>query len=446
MFDMKNEKIKDELIEEAIAVLDQNSKNGITMPSGILYPHQWFWDSCFIAIGLRHIDTERAKTELFNLVKGQWRNGMIPNIVFADNSKGTKISNIWRSQVSPFSPDNVVTSGITQPPMLAEAVFKVGEKLDKAERKIWFSKMYEHIADYHQWLYSDRDPHSEGLVLLLHPYESGMDNSPPWMDELRKNVTPSWIHSLQKFNLDKLYGFFRVDTKFVNKSERMSNTEAMSLYSLQRSMRSKQYDTSKILGHSSFAVEDLAFNSILIRANTYLEKIASEIKKELPKNLKDSIKKSRSALENLWDEEDAEYFSRRFETHKLIKVPSISSLLPLYSGTISEERAKHLVKTLESHDKFSVPFPIPTVPVSSEWFSPMNYWQGPTWINMNWLIIQGLKNYGFEDHANILIKKTLELVEAGGFSEYFDPIDGRPLGIDNFSWTAALTIDLLSSN
>ena len=327
MFDMKNEKIKDELIEEATIVLDQNSKNGITMPSGILYPHQWFWDSCFIAIGLRHIDTERAKTELSNLVKGQWRNGMIPNIVFADNSKGTKISNIWRSQVSPFSPDNVVTSGITQPPMLAEAVFKVGEKLDKAERKIWFSKMYEHIADYHQWLYSDRDPHSEGLVLLLHPYESGMDNSPPWMDELHKNVTPSWIYSLQKFHLDKLYGFFRVDTKFVNKSERMSNTEAMSLYSLQRSMRSKQYDTSKILGHNSFAVEDLAFNSILIRANTYLEKIASEIKKELPKNLKTSIKKSQSALENLWDEENAEYFSRRFETHKLIKVPSISSLL-----------------------------------------------------------------------------------------------------------------------
>ena len=62
MFDMKNEKIKDELIEEATIVLDQNSKNGMTMPSRILYPHQWFWDSCFIAIGLRHIDTERAKT------------------------------------------------------------------------------------------------------------------------------------------------------------------------------------------------------------------------------------------------------------------------------------------------------------------------------------------------------------------------------------------------
>ena len=91
-----------------------------------------------------------------------------------------------------------------------------------------------------------------------------------------------------------------------------------------------------------------------------------------------------------------------------------------------------------------MPFPIPSVPVNSEWFNPISYWQGPTWINMNWLIIEGLKNYGFNDHAKILTKKTLELVEHSGFSEYFNPIDGSPLGVDNFSWTAALSIDLLN--
>ena len=446
MFDIKNEKIKSQLIEEATEILASNSKNGITMPSNILYPHQWFWDSCFIAIGLRHIDIERAKSELVNLVKGQWKNGMIPNIVFANNNGGKKLSNIWRSQVSPFSPDNVFTSGITQPPMLAEAVYKVGEMLDKNERKLWYGMMLNHIVDFHEWLYSDRDPHSEGLVLLLHPYESGMDNSPPWMDELHKSFTPKWIKYTEKLHLDIMYNFFRLDTKFVNKFERMNNVDAMSLYSLQINMRNKQYNTEKILGHNSFAIEDLAYNSILIRANDYLEKISNYINKEIPKNLKKNIKKTRIAIESLWDEENAEYFSRRFETHKLIKISSIASLLPLYSGAITQERAKHLVTTLESHDKFSVPYIIPTVPVHSEWFSPNNYWQGPTWINMNWLIIEGLKNYGFNDHANILTRKTLELVESGGFAEYFNPIDGRPLGIDNFSWTAALTIDLLSVN
>ena len=119
--------------------------------------------------------------------------------------------------------------------------------------------------------------------------------------------------------------------------------------------------------------------------------------------------------------------------------------MPLYSGVIDRERASHLVKTMEDHNKFSTPFPIPTVPVNSDWFNPDSYWQGPTWINMNWMIIEGLKNYGFKEHADVLTKKTIELVEHGGFSEYFNPITGDPLGIHDFSWSAALIIDLLKN-
>ena len=64
---------------------------------------------------------------------------------------------------------------------------------------------------------------------------------------------------------------------------------------------------------------------------------------------------------------------------------------------------------------------------------------------MNWMIIEGLKNYGFQEHADVLTKTTIDLVEQGGFSEYFNPINGNPLGIHDFSWTAALIIDLLNS-
>ncbi|NBW29331.1 glycoside hydrolase, partial [bacterium] len=73
------------------------------------------------------------------------------------------------------------------------------------------------------------------------------------------------------------------------------------------------------------------------------------------------------------------------------------------------------------------------------------YWQGPTWINTNWLIIEGLKNYGFDKEANELKEKTLKLVNKSGIYEYFDPLNGTPLGSNNFSWTAALAIDLINS-
>ena len=64
---------------------------------------------------------------------------------------------------------------------------------------------------------------------------------------------------------------------------------------------------------------------------------------------------------------------------------------------------------------------------------------------MNWLIIDGLKRYGFKDHATALTETTLEMVNKSGCAEYFDPFTGEAAGSPNFSWTAALVIDLLKT-
>ena len=65
---------------------------------------------------------------------------------------------------------------------------------------------------------------------------------------------------------------------------------------------------------------------------------------------------------------------------------------------------------------------------------------------MNWLIIDGLQRYGYHDHAAVLRESTLEMIEKAGFYEYFNPLDGTPAGVANFSWTAALAIDLLKQD
>ncbi|HET6924807.1 MAG TPA: trehalase family glycosidase, partial [Candidatus Saccharimonadales bacterium] len=141
----------------------------------------------------------------------------------------------------------------------------------------------------------------------------------------------------------------------------------------------------------------------------------------------------------------AQYYSRDFITHKLLKEASIATLMPLYAGCIDQPRAEALVKMLENEHLFGPSYPVPSVPLNSPNFHPKRYWQGPTWVNTNWLIIDGLKRYGFKDHAAALTESTLEMVGHGGFAEYFDPLDGEAAGGDNFSWTAALTIDLLKS-
>lgn len=439
----QTESSQNDLLEQAKAVLEMNDRGTYTQPAQGTYPHQWLWDSCFIAIGRRHVDVERAKTEILSLLRGQWRNGMLPNLIFRDDLEYRADRDVWRSWVSPFAPTDVKTSGITQPPMVAEAVVRVGAKMAWPERRSWYRMIYPALLAHHQWLYNERDPHGEGLVLQVHPWETGLDNTPPWMNEMHEHLLPLWIRLAARFKLDRVMRLFRRDVHAIPEGQRVSMLDSLAMFDIQRRLRRKTYDINKILNHSLFSIEDLTFNSILIRANTHLRDIAKALREELPEELDDRMKKTEKTLEQLWDAYSGQYYSRDFITHRLLKIPTVASLMPLYAGSISQERANQLVKLLENEHTFGPAYPVPTVPPSSFWFHPTGYWQGPSWVNTNWLIIDGLKRYGFKDHAAALRESTLEMTGRHGCYEYFDPLTGAPAGAANFSWTAALVIDLL---
>ena len=83
-------------------------------------------------------------------------------------------------------------------------------------------------------------------------------------------------------------------------------------------------------------------------------------------------------------------------------------------------------------------------------YEPKRYWRGPIWINLNWLLFNGFRRYQFTDLAHQIQDDTIQLISDYGFYEYFDARKGIEgtigLGGNNFSWTAALTIDLLHSD
>jgi len=149
------------------------------------------------------------------------------------------------------------------------------------------------------------------------------------------------------------------------------------------------------------------FNSILIRNNTQLRSIASTLKRKLPEELLAQMNHTEEALEGLYDPATKQYYSRDFITHKLIMQPHIGALMPLYAGSVTKERAEELVKLLKDHKQYWLHHPVPSVPLGSNYFSAERYWQGPTWVNTNWLIIDGLKRYGFKEEAEELSSKQL---------------------------------------
>lgn len=435
---------KQQLIDGAKAVLAGNAHIGHTIPAEGIYPHQWLWDSCFISIGLSHYDVPRAQQELRSLVKGQWHNGMIPHMIFDSGIFYRSDRELWRSQISPLSPDKLSTSGITQPPVLAEAVVRIGSKLNKSERQIWYKQMYKPLLRYHSWLYRARDPDKSGLVVNFHPWETGMDDSPPWIMAIDRLQQPIWIKIIDILSLDKLIAKLRRD-KDLPSTQRESTINGLKLLSVMQKLRKLGYSNKKALKKKRLAIEDVGFNSILIRNNHHLQSIAKFLDEPLPEKLITSIKKAETALEQLWNENGQSYFHRYYYKQEMIEMESIASLLPLYSGKISKERAEVLVKKLKNDIKFSADYPVPSVAKDSGHYLPLKFWQGPAWVNTNWLIIDGLKRYGYKNEASDLSEKTLEMVKKSGFYEYFSPNSARAGGAHNFSWTAALTVDMLSS-
>ncbi|HEY5267839.1 MAG TPA: trehalase family glycosidase [Candidatus Saccharimonadales bacterium] len=430
------------LIEDCETVLRTNDFGKYTVPSREIYPHQWLWDSSFIAIGLATIDIDRAKQEIESIFEGQWSNGMLPHMIFRTKESHNGDREFWASWRNPKSP-SIPTSGITQPPIIAEAVIRIGKKLPKSERLLWYKEMLPKLISYHQWIYKERDPSNNGLAIIIHPWESGLDNSPPLIKALKENYTPLWLKILVKIKVVKLMDSFRVDTKFVPENQRPTAADLIVLSTLKRRIKNNSYNVKKILSKKSFAVEDLTFNCILNRANAHIVEIAKFIKYDIDEKLSEKFDKTQKALDLLWDPYKSQYFSRDYFTGNLIKEPSIASLMPLYAGNIEKSRIETIVASLEDRKLYASNFPIPSVPLNSPWFKEAEYWQGPSWINTNWFVIDGLKRSKYLDHYEALKETTLEMVENSGIFEYYNPNNGHGEGIERFSWTAALCLEMI---
>ena len=70
--------------------------------------------------------------------------------------------------------------------------------------------------------------------------------------------------------------------------------------------------------------------------------------------------------------------------------------------------------------------------------SARNYWRGPVWANVTWLVALALEGHGESAVAAELRRRMVLAVEGGGMREYFGPESGRGLGAQDFAWTAAL--------
>ncbi len=430
-----------DLAEMATGVLEHNRRGSWTCPSVGIYPHLWLWDSCFVAIGLATTDPQRAADELRAALRGQWTNGMVPHMVFAADVSDFGSKRLWQSRRDQRSPRDVETSCITQPPILAIAAWYVARALDTEPRVAFLAEVVPKIVEHHRWLYRERDIEHRGLVTLIHPWECGLDTTPPWMDAMRRGPTPAWLRIVLRWRLTRFVRFLRPDTRYLPAAERSSDDDGLRMLMLARHDKRYGFERRR-LPAGSVLIEDFSFNALLTVANRKLEQLAAEADVALGAELSTSFRATPQALEALWDESRGQYCSRDVTTGQLVTDPTIATFLGLWAD-LRPDRMGLLVDSL-ANDAWSLPFPIPSVPADSPQFEADRYWKGPTWINTNWLVIQGLREQGETQLAADLQRRTLDLVRTGGCAEYFNPLTGDPDGAREFSWTAALVLELLA--
>jgi Trehalase len=286
------------------------------------------------------------------------------------------------------------------------------------------------LLAWHRWCYAARDPHGTGLVSIIHPWESGMDNSPLWDEALAAvEPGPSVAH-------------LRKDIGFAEAGHRPTGPEYDRYINLVIRLRDNGYRSDRLYDIAPFRVADIGFNAILQRANQDLMiLLAAAGDNGAAAEIAAMVRKTGAAVERSWHDEDGFYYSANTRTGKMIRKPGVPGLLPLFADAEVATRHPQLVGRLENWlDR--VTYGVPSFEPGRPEFEPQRYWRGPVWLIVNWMLVDGLRRNGHSDLAERIRRDSLALVERSGFAEYFDPLNGAPLGGPRFSWTAAMYLHL----
>jgi mannosylglycerate hydrolase len=409
--------------EAARTILARNDRGGYTVPTDRLYPFQWNWDSAFVAMGFALFDVDRAYRELERLIEGQWDDGMIPHIVFhAPSDTYFPGPDVWGTR------HRIPTSGITQPPVFGMALRHVHEAAvatDRADAEARTKVLFQAALRSHRWWLRARDPDGLGVVSILHPWESGSDNSPAWDVALARVPTTTTTTIRRK------------DTGHVDASMRPRDEDYQRFIHLVDTYRDCGWDPKRQWAAAPFKVADVQMTGILARATADLMHLAEifgtdEEKAELARMHERLL----AGLARSWRPALSRFVNLDLISGQDIEAPTQAAFIPLVALKLDEPKRKAVTAEIERWLDGMV-VGVPSAPSFSPAFEPKRYWRGPVWAVVNWLISDGLRLNEADDLARRIERGTVRAIEKAGFCEYFDPSTGEGLGGDTFSWTAA---------
>jgi glycogen debranching enzyme len=402
----------------ALRILAQNRRSGhaawndrdyaYVVPSPNSYPFQWFWDSCFHAIALSHLNTEWARQELVTLLHGAQPNGFIPHQILWEKDRYPEAAARQSEQFG-----QRYTSSSIQPPVLATALERVYQATGD---EVFLAHCLPPTVAFYAWLARERDPDDDGLLAIIQPDESGVDASP-------------------KF--DPLMGYPKDNRDLVRWIRR--------LYDQYAPLR---FNDRAILALDLFQVEEVLTNVFYILGLQSLSRLCRDAG-QASAFLQRAATVQAALVAKCYDDRAGAFFDLAGHDERPLRTLTITSLAPLALPTLHPAIVDRLLGHLRDRQTFALPYPIPSVAATEPTFMPGNargfIWRGPSWINTNWLLGEGLRAHGAEDLRRNLVTQTCAMIEQSGFREYYHPYTGEGYGSQDHSWST-IAVDMFEGS
>ncbi len=344
---------------------------------------------------------DRALAELENVFCFQDEMGFVPHInYFEDLSLRDKT---WAKRWG-----RTHSSSITQPPMYCHAIAEMNRRGIEipaqltAKAELGLNFLLNHRK---------RDPQS-GLVLMCHPWESGMDDNPRWDSYYPEGFSPIQ-DSDSKLNLLKSIEFSGSD-----------GSGSSPLY------------------NPNFPVGSVGFNALLAFNCLELAALANgQNNAGVKNNAGVNSAKLLSAAEEIIKALEARFSP---ELNSWLDSPAIPirTLDALLVGLVSDQHLDLIFEQLANPQAFGGEFGPPSVHRQEASFQPDAYWRGSVWPQMTYLFWLMAKRNGQNEIAENLAQALLKGVLKSGFAEHWNADTGEGLGAIPQSWAGLVLLTL----
>src|SRR5216683_3468844 len=427
-------------------------ENKYVVPGG-RFNEMYGWDSYFIVRGL----LREGRIELAR--------GMVDNFFFEIEHYGAML-NANRTYYLTRS----------QPPFLSSMFVDVYGAMQKSGHPdaLWLAKAYGDLEkDYGMW---NRDPHLAGDTGLSRYYDFG--EGPPAeavQDETgfyRKVATYFFFHPARAddYVVENLPGATQpvagaaYTQQVCDVASTMASPEcdkrrefklSSDYYKGDRSMRESGFDVSFRFGPFGAATHHyvpVCLNSLLYKTEKDLEQISRWLGHSDDAETWSKRAEARKKLitRYLWDEKSGWFFDYNLQTAKRSSYRYATTFYPLWAGLATPGQAKAVAKNLTELERPGG-VAMSAEDTGAQWDLPYG------WGNIEMLVIDGMRHYGFKAEADRVSYEFLSMVAEnfrrdGNIREKYNVVTrsseshvelGYQMNVVGFGWTNAAFLELL---